>query len=61
MILGWREQMVWSTISEHVVLEMKKNNKKIKKNKKLWRFCFMWSEQSACNERLSIRTKIVAF
>ena len=29
MILGWREQMVWGTISEHVVLEMKKNNKKI--------------------------------
>ena len=58
MILGWQEQMVWGTISEHVVLEMKKNNKK---NKKLWRFCFMLSEQSACNGRLSIRTKIVAF
>ena len=57
MILGWREQMVWGTISEHVVLEMKKNNK----NKKLWRFCFMWSEQSAFNGHLSIRTKIVAF
>ena len=58
MILGWQEQMVWGTISEHVVLEMKKIIKKIKK---LWRFCFMWSEQSACNGRLSIRTKIVAF
>ena len=33
MILGWQEQMVWGTISEHVVLEMKKNNKKNKKIK----------------------------